>query len=55
MTSTKGEKETMEDRIKEFKSDPERMNVTTKFVNEVLEKAKTETLKRMKEKEKVRD
>ena len=33
-----------------FKSDPQLMEVATKFVNDVLEKAKEEALRRMKEK-----
>lgn len=41
--------QSMDDRIKEFRNDPQKMDVTTKFVNEVVEKAKSEAMKRMKE------
>ena len=40
-----------DDRIKEFRQDPQKMSVTTEFVDDIVEKAKNEAMKRMKEKE----
>lgn len=40
----------MEERMAAFRSDPQLMEAATKFVNEVLEKAKEEALRRLKEK-----
>ena len=41
--------QSMDERIAEFKNDPQKMDVTTKFVNDVIEKAKEEAMKRMKD------
>ncbi|XP_067005393.1 uncharacterized protein [Anabrus simplex] len=40
----------LEERMAAFKNDPQLMEVATRFVNEVLEKAKEEALRRIKEK-----
>jgi hypothetical protein len=40
----------MEERMAAFRSDPQLMEVATKFVNDVLEKAKEEALRRLNEK-----
>lgn len=43
----------IEERIKEFRGDPQKMDVATNFVNEVVEKAKNEALSRMNENDEV--
>jgi hypothetical protein len=45
-----GVERTMEERVAAFRSDPQLMEAATKFVNEVLEKAKEEALRRLKDK-----
>jgi hypothetical protein len=45
-----GVEQTMEERITAFRNDPQLMEAATKFVNDVLEKAKEEALRRLKEK-----
>lgn len=50
MKTAAGSEQTMEERIAAFRSDPQLMEVATKFVNDVLEKAKEEALRRLKEK-----
>lgn len=51
MKTSGGEVEqTIEERMAAFRSDPQLMEVATKFVNDVLEKAKEEALRRLKEK-----
>jgi len=49
-TSGGASEQTMEERMAAFRSDPQLMEVATKFVNDVLEKAKEEALRRLKEK-----
>lgn len=49
-TSGGAAEQTMEERMAAFRSDPQLMEVATKFVNDVLEKAKEEALRRLKEK-----
>lgn len=44
----------MAERIAEFKNDPQKMEEANKFVSEVIEKAKDEAVKRMKENKTVR-
>ncbi|XP_021936135.1 uncharacterized protein LOC110837857 isoform X1 [Zootermopsis nevadensis] len=48
--SSGGTEHTMEERMAAFRSDPQLMEAATKFVNDVLEKAKEEALRRLKEK-----
>jgi hypothetical protein len=50
MKTASESEQTMEERIAAFRSDPQLMEVATKFVNDVLEKAKEEALRRLKEK-----
>jgi hypothetical protein len=50
MKGSGGVEQTMEERMAAFRSDPQLMEAATKFVNEVLEKAKEEALRRLKEK-----
>jgi hypothetical protein len=50
MKSLGGVEQTMEERMAAFRSDPQLMEAATKFVNDVLEKAKEEALRRLKEK-----
>lgn len=45
--------EVMAERMAEFKKDPQKMEVANKFVSEVIEGAKDEAVKRMKEKKAV--
>ncbi|KAK6631292.1 hypothetical protein RUM44_005818 [Polyplax serrata] len=45
----------IEERIKEFRGDPQKMDVATNFVNEVVEKAKNEALSRMNENDEVQE
>jgi hypothetical protein len=48
--SSGGTGQTVEERMAAFRSDPQLMEAATKFVNDVLEKAKEEALRRLKEK-----
>jgi hypothetical protein len=48
--SSGGKEETLEERMAAFRGDPQLMEAVTKFVNDVLEKAKEESLRRLKEK-----
>jgi hypothetical protein len=50
MKTLGGAEQTMEERMAAFRSDPQLMEAATKFVNDVLEKAKEEALRRLKEK-----
>lgn len=49
MTQTDG----MAEKIAEFRSDPQKMEITTKFVNDVIAEAKIEAMNRAKQSEKV--